>query len=414
MMFNRIKEDLFIYILVFLIIWISDESYLFSTSGIDALITVKWAFFAIIPFVVYVFSRKRHVIKDIKALAIPIIFLLLSALFNINSIGWGIMILTLQLVTAFIISKKIDFPRISFAFSDVMIIICVYSLLIYLFAFLLEILPTTSIVNIEGREMTMSYGSVFYSDYVLIRASAIFREPGVFMIFINLAFLLDTFFNYNKIKYSRLIICFLAILSSFSTGGIICFALILIAGFLNNREWKSAILISVLVTIGVFVIVNSEDIFLMFFKKLSDTDSGSASARLSSIAIPINVWTDSIKNFFFGCGIRNFEAEYIRAGRELYHTTIDPQGLSTNTIFNAFAIFGCGFGLFIIGGFYCFTHRVLVAGRLILFLLFLVFCLLFSNENMIYCTTLMVFIMYGLTSSKSTSKTNHSINNMKQ
>jgi hypothetical protein len=325
-----------------------------------------------------------------------------------------VVILSLQLVTAFIISKRIDFSRISFAFSDVMIIICIHSLLVYLFAYLLEIIPTTSIMNIADREMGMAYGCVFYVDYILIRASSIFREPGVFMIFINLAFMLDTFLNYRRIQYIRLIIYFLAILSSFSTGGIICFSLILIASFLNNKEWKSAILLTFLATIGVLVIINSEDIFLMFFNKLSDTSAGSASARLSSITIPLNVWTDNIKNFFFGCGIRNFEAEYIRAGRELYHTTIDPQGLSTNTIFNAFAIFGCGFGLFIIGGFYFFTHRVLVAGRLILFLLFLVFCLLFSNENMIYCTTLMVFIMYGLTSSKSTSKTNHSINNMKQ
>lgn len=390
-----------LYIIVFLIILVSDDTYLFGTSGSGILIALKYLFWIVLPFLLL--SQRSRTITQVLIAFIS--SLLVSTIVNINSFGFGTIILLLLIVSAFLLCRKFDFNVFTSIFSDIVLVICVYSLIVYLLTVILGIFETSIITNSAGTNIQYAYGCLLFGHYgILVRLSSIFREPGVFMAYINFALLFDLFINKNHTIVFRVIVYTLSILASFSTGGLATFILILISYSIKSRKLiYSAIIGLLLITMAVFVL-NNESVYTMFFSKLEDgMDSSSSLGRISSIFIPFNIWISDIKSFLFGCGIKNFDTEYIEMGRKLYNTTINPEGLSTNTIFNSLAIFGVGFASLTIVGLYKFTQFF---GKTFILrcLIFLVFAFIFSNENMVYSQLLYILVMYGFLNNSNKSK----------
>ena len=89
--------------------------------------------------------------------------------------------------------------------------------------------------------------------------------------------------------------------------------------------------------------------------------------------------------------------EYVQVGQELYHRYVDPQGLSTNTLMNVFAVWGFFMGVFYIYGFFKLS-RLISKGRNIISTILMLICifLMFSNENMPYWPFIYIFMFYGI------------------
>ena len=96
-----------------------------------------------------------------------------------------------------------------------------------------------------------------------------------------------------------------------------------------------------------------------------------------------------------GCGTENFRNIYIQYGKELFHTYIDPQGLATNAILNASAVFGLWFGVFILIGFWKLSKRLSSGNAIGCLLTFLCVIMTFSNESMQYSLIFYLLIFYG-------------------
>lgn len=380
-----------LYILVLLVIFVSDDTFLFGTSGIQPLLILKYLFFAILPLY---FIRKGST-RISQYLLVFELFLLFSAFANISSFGLGVLMVFLLILGAYFFSKNINFEQFALAFSNIVFCICLYSLLIYVLAVLLRIIPIGVVVNIANSELDYALGVVFINWYgSLVRLASFFREPGVFMVYINLALLFDLFVNKREKPAIRILVYAVSILAAFSTGGLFTLSVIILAALIKVRKKSYIVTAVILVLIGAYALSN-ELIYAMFFNKIErGMDSASALGRSSSVFIPLGIWTDIIHNFLFGCGIKNFNQEYMAMGKIMYHTDIDPADLSTNTLSNAFALFGVGFGIMLITGLWKFSKRLGSSGLQKL-MLFLAICFIYSNEHMLYSLPVYILVMYG-------------------
>ena len=121
-------------------------------------------------------------------------------------------------------------------------------------------------------------------------------------------------------------------------------------------------------------------------------ESGSVAGRITSLTIPSAI---IFHNPLFGVGAESFNVEYIHYGQQLYHMYINPQGLATNTILNAGAVYGLWFAMFLIIRFYNLSKTVAHNRRYQTMYVFLLFLMMFSNESMFYSIIVYVLVFYG-------------------
>lgn len=389
---NRHKWD---YLLVFLIMFLSDDSYWAGTSGNTVLSLCRYLFVASFPIIFVFLLRLKFDYRIITATFIISLALLNASMFA-GGISGGAVMLSATLFAAVVIVKKLPLVRFSRRFCEVIIAMILISVLIQLLI-MLHVAPTHASINVAGEEMTVCLGCVFVNSYfgLLQRNACIFREPGIFMVYICLAYLLDIWINRKELSLKRQLFYFIGVLSTMSTAGIIIWVILFIIYSLRQRKLSAQKLIPfVLFGAMAVLLFQNEIIYRNIFSKLEKgTDSLSVLGRVSSVTIPLKM---TLESPFFGSGTENFRAEYIRCGQELYHTEVDPQALATNSILNASAVFGLWFGLFVLYGLLKFSRRL--AGRNIIGcgLTFFAVLLLFSNESMQYSLILYLLLFYGL------------------
>lgn len=397
-MVNRLKKIYLYkweYLVIFLIAFLSDDSYWVGTSGNVVLSLCRYVFIAAFPVVYVGFLRVKFDYRIASLILIVSLLLLDVSLFNGGFSGGSIMLLC-SFVAAAVIVKKIPLMRFSKRFCELVIAMILISVAIQIMI-ALGVVQVRTGVNVAGEDMNVFGGFVYVGSYfgLLNRNACFFREPGVFMVYICVAYLLDIWTNKNGPSLRRQFLYFLGILSTMSTAGILIWGVLFVICALRQRKMSAQHIITI-VAIGAvaFLVFQNEIVYKNFFSKLEKgTDSLSVLGRVSSITIPLKMTLDSP---FFGCGTENFREAYMRCGQELYHTTIDPQALATNSILNASAVFGLWFGVFLIYGLLKFSK--LLAGRNVIGygLSFFAILLLFSNETMQYSLILYVLLFYGL------------------
>lgn len=227
-----------------------------------------------------------------------------------------------------------------------------------------------------------------------MRNSGIFREPGLFMIYINLAFLFDTFIYKDRpIPDIRMIIYVLGIISTFSTAGYIIFLLLLFMYISQHRDIKRKSLkekIMIMLLLMMPLLTSFNDV--LFSKINIGNNQITSISRISSIIIPFAIMGDYP---IFGCGTTSFSELYRQYGVQIYHFPISSE-VSTNTIMNGGAIFGIWFSLASILLLWLFASRNVNAkrDRAIVFLSLL---MMFSNEVILYSPIPYILLFYGVT-----------------
>ena len=389
-----------LYFLIGSMLIISYDTYWFGTSGIKLLELLRNLYVVGLP--CYLYFRHPHIPVS-KTNSFILFYLIsiitLSSIVNGNTISAPLLIFSGVFVSFYLITRY-SFYELAKCFSNIIIGISIYSLVIYLSA-ILKITPLRSVENVADTLVLTAYGCQFFPELgeIVMRNSSIFREPGVYMILINLAIIFQLFVVKGKRQWQNVFILIISLITSMSTGGFICFALILLIYFINTAKGIGTItLISVVIGALILPAVDEEYINLVFSSKFDEMGtSGSGFARLSSFFIPLNIF---FKYPLLGCGFDQFKFEYVQVGQELYHRYVDPQGMSTNTIMNVFAVWGLFIGMFYLYGFYKFS-KLISKGRNNISLILMLLCLfaLFSNENMPYWSFIYIFMFYGISTS---------------
>lgn len=391
---KKLYSNKWLYLLVFLLAFLSDDSYWAATSGNATLSAARYGFIVLLP-ILFVMFIKVNVGKGISSLLILILEgIFIASIFNGSGMGGPVM-LFFSLLSAALISSKVNLADLSESFCDVVVLMIIYS-------FTLQMLIMFGVIepgmreNMVGVRQAILGGCVFHNSYfgLIMRNSCFFREPGVFMVYICMAYMLDTWMNRRGLTLERQLVYFLGVFSTMSTAGIAIWAVLFLINALRKEAFKiSNILPMLIVVVVAYFVFSNEIIFDNVFGKLErGTDSKSVLGRLSSIAIPLNMMIDSP---LWGWGTEHFRDVYMMYGRQLFHTDIDPQGLATNAILNASAVFGLWFGIFIVIGFWKLSKRLASGNRLGCLLTFASILMSFSNESMQYSLIFYLLIFYG-------------------
>lgn len=394
---------IFRYVLLLAVIFVSDEAFLIAGMDIHWLDVLKDAFLLVLPFVLLAVSWKdisKAMFKPDIGLWVTVGVVVFSFVSHFSH-GWafagGPFVLSCVVVSAYLLARKYPLDTLFVTMRNIMFVVIVYSFLIWLLTSI-GWFHTTRVYTSTGNPTLFSWGIMIGGKDVgdvVTRCSSFFREPGVYVMYINFVYIFDIYCSKKPIPFYRHIIYLLGVFTTFSTAGIIVYVLLSLGYLLHMRaDFKSVRPFSVLIlAVVVFVVVEPHMLHKFFNKIFMGVESHSYLARLSSLVVPMVI---AFRNPLFGCGICDFYDVYDEVGGQMYGQSLDAMQLATNTIGNLSAVYGMAMGLFVLVGFVMFAYRVgnrnaLSTGVVLLSLLFL-----FSNESLMYSVITYLLVFYGL------------------
>ena len=381
-------------LLVFLMILISDDSFWFGTYGSNVFLALKYIFVALLPVFLYKNGFAKGAKRFVPQILLMFFMFCATAFVSGSSIIGGPLMLICTIVAAILFAHTVSLKKFAQCFSDVVLLIILYSVAVWALA-MVGVLSINIIENVAGHAVKTCGFCVFFGDTfgIILRNAAFFREPGCFMVFIAIAFLFEIATK-EKINISRIAIYLLGMISTVSTAGIIIIAIeYMFYLYKHKSSIKTIFLPLILVICCVYFLMLSEEMLGNLFAKLqSGTESNSTLGRISSVTIPYQI---IFHNPLLGVGAEGFKPEYIKYGQMIYNQYINPEGLSTNTIFNAGAVYGLWFFVFLIVNLYGLSKTLAVKKFFSTWLVLGVLLLVFSNESMFYSMSFYLLVFYG-------------------
>lgn len=319
------------------------------------------------------------------------ILFLLSGIIN-NQPGLIIIKNLFSLVTLWLFIIYYRFEDVLKAFYKVVYFIAVISIPMYLLSVLgPSFLNSFTAIGTNGR---------IYYNYILFdhivgynRNCGLFWEPGAFSSFLCLAILIwvTQVDNSIDVGYRRILVLLLALITTFSTTGYLCFALILILYlFLKKRNKTEKIIVFTLILAAVIFVlptyytsvfgINSQTFgkiynFLQYRDDyIAGTFTSSVSVRLFSITKAFEVF---LNNPILGVGHNNLV--------EL--TQKFTLGSITCTFINWFAINGFLYGLLMILGYVKLSRQInarAIVKILVLIILLINICTEDFSQNAVF------------------------------
>ncbi len=388
-----LKSNFFDYLFVGGIILISDDSFMFGSGADNVATMVKYVFLLCIS--LYCIFKYKLSQKQLYYIFTVAFLIISSAILSFSFFSGGLIILFLTIIIAIETTNRYSLLNFSRIFVDVIGGLNLYSLIIWLLVSF-HIFELQTVENVAGVKLLSSYFCQFFPGSIpgFLRASSIFREPGMYMIFICMSYALEVYILRRNINWFKLIVYIVSILSTFSTAGYIILGILYFISIItsNKKNTISRLIVPGCVLVAAILFIKNNGIAEFVFGKISQgEDSASYLGRVSSIIIPLNMIFDSP---LWGCGISDFKELYIHTSQLIYNTSIDPDGMATNTILNLAAIFGLPLCIIILNGIYRFS-MISELSYLKKLVLFMCIILLFSNESAPYSIPLYWIVFYG-------------------
>lgn len=399
------------YIVLLIIIYISDDTFNFGTNENYTYLLAKYIVYLLLTlYLLSVTNLKFLTILTKSSLVFYLIvfFIIITSFYNFDVSGGYIYQIWLFFLACLVIN-----------FYSQKQFIYIYLKLVYILSFISLFIFIVSNISSSFFEMfpmqTNSAGANVYNlgicmvsfENTYIRNMSIFREPGVFMIYLNFAVILELFFK-EEINRRYLLVFILAVVSTFSTAAFIILGTILFA-YLFIKSTKKVVIknkaiICGLIVLAALFILSSSQFYSMIFDKIGKDSigEGSSLARGVSVLANLNIF---LENFLFGVGLKLYPLTFSKATLALIGLSLDI-GNNTNTITTILAVYGVftgGLFIYMLLSFAKKTSNSLVIRTLI----FLVLIMFYSNEDMRYSLMSATMLMWGLK-----SRENNSINNI--
>ncbi|MFW7410990.1 hypothetical protein [Vagococcus fluvialis] len=343
------KKNWIGYFLIFVFLLVSDDSLLFGTNINNNFILLKFVMYIAISFLIliYIYIKKIPIqINSIRLYLVLVFLIILTATINLDfKVGYIYRICIFGM--AFLMSNLFSFEKISHYFYRVMVFLSVYSIITFFLEIFFKNIFSSFPRIVNTAENT--YYNLFFSvipvdNYGVPRSYSIFREPGVFVVFIILSLLLEIYFFEDKslLKQSLLL---LALVTTKSTTGYIVVVLIylgyLLKSSLTTKEKKIKIIFFILSVVALYYIIIhtnlifSENKYYSVFGKYEDIDS--SNSRVASIIINVILF---FNNPFTGIGISRVAEEFSALGLKMYGVIAEH---NTNTFLIQLSTYGLVF-----------------------------------------------------------------------
>lgn len=328
-------------ILTFLMVYISKDTLLFGTNESKL---AELALYGFMPLtlvclaVLFLCSDKKLSKYSRNMLFFYGSSIVLTALVNLDfsvKYGWVLILV----IIAVLYTNLVDFSTFSDLFIKIMCVLSIGSLIgtaIYFAAYsILQYFPV--ITNISGLRYAYLYVTTVPEATWGFRNYGIFREPGMFIIFLNIALLFELN-KKEKTSFWRTMLLCLTVLSTLSTAGYIVTAFIMCFGSFGSAlftDKKNRIFMICTVAVVVTVaLLNFSKIYALVFEKLF-TDNHSKSARFGSIWINFLLLLEKPIAVLVGRGFTATENGFITLAAE---KAVAPH--NTTTVFKLLALFG--------------------------------------------------------------------------
>lgn len=399
---NYFNDSLFWLILS--LFYFSNDSFVFGVNGDNNFFILQYIFLIII-FTISFFKVLSVKIINKKLLLIYILFdilLILSLAINNDSPAkyfYQIVIIGISVITV----SYNDSNKLLNSLLKVIIFLSCASWIPYLTnIFLPQIanLFPTAINTANWRFHNMIVGVAPYNElyHSIYRNFSIFREPGVFAVFILLGLILTLFYN-NKnntssnIKYITILT--LTMLSTLSTAGTICYILIILFYFVSKKISKEKIMLFLILLFGCFYLVNFTDIPNRIMGKMFVENNPSTMSRVNSIKSNLLIFID---NPILGSGWGKIDSTFQETSLNLVGSSTsygESSFHNTNTLLRILSTHGIiYFCIYIIGFLKVFNKITNI--KIINYILAIIFAIMLSNENLTlnFCIYLLILLGY--------------------
>lgn len=385
-------------IITFVLIYCSIDTLLFGTNSneIFQIILVSVLFIIILFFPLV----KRRIFTVNKSSLILVLFILLSMLINFDISLQNIyffLLLFLSIEYTFYISIE---AFINY-FCKIIVFLSAYSLIItviyYLNNQILDVLPI--IINSNG----LMFNNALFSFSIIgvetigdiYRNYGLFREPGIFSLYIIVSLLFFVFYYKDDLKknISSIAILCLTLISTFSTTGILLLFIIFFRYVLDKFKRLNLWHLFVFVLLGVmflFVFIKL-DLWSAIIGKLF-TENHSMGSRIYSISTNLTIILD---NPILGVGWNNYVStmnSYLINGVVISNT---------NTILKLCAIYGLPFTIIFFYNIFLIVKKIFKKN--IIFILICSLVLLFTEDISLNIIIYILFV-YGCRINKSKIK----------
>lgn len=399
-------------LIVLAILFCSSDTVLFGTnkqiSMQKAGQILDMAFIAVLPVLSVLFNKpfaiKR---KELNYAVIMIMCILVSSLFNMDLRG-GVYFKIALVILCLEMSALMPFKDFCIIITKFVVFFAWCSVILYV---LFRIVPDAALIGVplsNSADWNFRHFLVYVQEDlppVYIRNYGIYREPGVYQMFLIAAMLVlirlwDWKKKFTVFSMAGLLI---ALWTTKSTTGYFAFIIFAVYVFSYKglfRQYKkarilcAALILLLLVMVFLFPLTSDDIAFWMkdFLRKFDRTNSGYYSfyARYSSITINLLLW---LRNPLFGMGLTNHDEYFDQTAIEVYGMS---NNCNTNTILAQFGAFGIIMGIIWILAIWKMSVR-LGRNRIQKCSVFLLFVILFMCENVNFSPVWNIFMFYAVT-----------------
>lgn len=388
-------------VILFIVIFISDDTFTFGTNQNFGYILFKYGIYFFLTSYLLVRNKLKIYLIPTKgnlALCAIGISVLLTAVLNFDLTGGYIYQIWLALL-AFLITQYIPSRELARIFIKYIYVLSLISIVVFIIANSFPNFLTLFPVYLNANDVEFyNLGiCVVFKDIEEVRNTGIFREPGVFMVYLSLAIILELFHQHH-VNRKHIIVLIIASVLTFSTAAFIILAVICIAYLFksNHKEvLKNKFLILMAGISIVMAIISIPELYSRVFDKIGkdSVNEGSSLARGASVIVNLKMFSDHpIK----GIGITSFPGNFESYSLDMFGIALEV-GNNTNTITTIMAVYGVAFSI-------VFIYLILMStGKLskyiiIRFFLFIAFLMMLSNEDLRYSLMTFVILFWGLKS----------------
>lgn len=238
---------------------------------------------------------------------VAIVFL--NLLFNLKytTLNEAIIILLIRCVCLMIIMSNINRDEFVDNYITIMAVMCIISLICFILTQQGVTLPFQKTITFKNKYYIYTFYHTLGRWNILERNCGVFWEPGGYQIFLNYGLLMlmtDSTRIINKFglkKYIFVVVAFVStIMTTLSTTGFICFALILSIGVLHqsgNKKIKGALLVLIAVSLGVFLIIENN---LGIIESKAINQEGSFGTRYNDTIVSFELGLKRVLGYGYG------------------------------------------------------------------------------------------------------------------
>lgn len=363
---------------------------------------IKLGLFAVIAFIFFYFvAIKRNIQIQRKSLFLLVV-LIIALLFNMlvnQDYTFGYVYLIILLTLGFFVNHLIDSDEYIEVTIKCMYFLAIYSILIYLFRSFVfsyrSFFP--HFYNDSGLPFFHLGASVLVDNPSYYRLFGIFRESGVYQIFLNIAVMFELFARKGEIRKKYIIVFIITIVLTFSTPGYFALFSILLIYMVMNLKKASRInkknirkIISVFFIIAIIYAIVNPSIIYYFDSAISKFTNKESSyiGRTTSIIVELRLWTNRP---FFGYGItKGFELSK-SIGSQILNLNMFNTSTFTGLLVTLGGVFTSMFTLMFVKAASRLNGNVLTKTFLVLVLVFIM-----SSQLMMYNPYIYSLLFWGL------------------